>query len=300
MGRPAFWGFGVVLLYQISKKSQEGSFMLDELRKTFEIEEIPEEKEVEGYIKVVLNRIKNCDKMVFAKKCKECGSVFYVAIHCHNRLCLECAKKRARKEFYKYKDWVEGWKWASHMVLTLRVDGDLSEMIDKIQVGFKKVRRKFKIKKYIGTIEIVRKPEGWYVHLHSLIDKKWIKVNKLRKYWEKHTGSYIVYVKRVKDREVGLLEVLKYVLKGLRDIEEKDMVELIRATYRRRFLIVGGSSLDNIELSEQNGNQEDIKILDKCYRCGGKLAFLGVFEREDPAVSGGYEVFFDKDNAGFG
>jgi hypothetical protein len=151
--------------------------------------------------------------------------------------------------------------------LTLKVEsyGNVQEEVDRIIASFRKLRKRtvWNGEKGIASIEIVKKSEeSWYVHLHILVDSKWMDQKELSDAWKEITGnSFIVYIKRVGgDQRSALREVLKYQTK-IWELNEEDK-EFVEKTFKhRRFVYTFG--IKRPEKTKFKGM--------KCKICGGEL-----------------------------
>jgi hypothetical protein len=110
-------------------------------------------------------------------------------------------------------------KQAKHVVLTARNTTDLTkEYILGIKEAFSKLRHRKFAKNWKGgfySIETTWNGDGAHVHIHALIEAKWIDSGQLAIEWGKLVGQdfAIVKVKDARDRTY-LSEVAKYVAKG--------------------------------------------------------------------------------------
>ena len=180
---------------------------------------------------------------------------------CKLRICPTCSKKRSHK---LYKDLREPFKKlkVAHSIydtglrfltLTIKNTKNLEEGINDIQKFF----RMFQRRKYIlvnvhgglGVIEAKRgKDRLWNVHVHCVIESKYLAREfngedpKLVKEWKSITKtSSVLDIRLVKDSDIALKYILKYVSKGLKDHSSEDIAEFYKATYGKRLLITFGS-----------------------------------------------------------
>ena len=197
--------------------------------------------------------------------CLKCGNVFKVHITCHQRTCQKCARIRSFQLVETYLPVVSTFEWPSFLTLTLKVDflKTPQEQVDKIIASFRKLRRRdvWNAERGLFSIEMVKKEGAWYVHLHTLVDSKWMDQKALSDAWFKITGdSYIVYLKRIFDRRGALREVLKYQTK-VWELNKEDK-EFIEKTFKhRRFVNVFGI---------KRQKKPEFKKM-KCKICGGDL-----------------------------
>jgi len=161
-------------------------------------------------------------------------------------------------------------RWACLLTLTLKIVpfGDVEAEVDRIIASFRKLRTRkiWNAKNGIASIEILKKGEdSWYVHLHALIDSKWMDQKALLDVWLDITGdSFVVDIRRVKGgRKEALREVLKYQTK-IWELSEEDK-EFVEKTFKhRRFIYTFG--IKRPEKPKFKGM--------KCKICGGDLELI--------------------------
>jgi len=220
-----------------------------------------------------------CGENYFMFRCEKCGNVERHYITCKQRTCRKCARTRSFQLVEMYLPVVLTFKWACFVTLTLKfvANGNIREQLNKILASFRKLRRRgiWSAEKGVFSVEMVKKDGGYYVHLHALVDSKWMDQGDLSKAWLDITGdSFIVDIRRVKSDRRGLLsEVLKYQTKmwELND-EEKDFVE--KTFKHRRF--VNSFGIERPEKSKFKGMKCKV-ILSSGRVCGGNLE---LFEKE--------------------
>jgi len=215
----------------------------------------------------------DCGESYINYRCENCGNLRRVHTTCKKRTCSICAKIRSRNLVNAYLPIAESFQWACFLTLTLKgmPYGDVGEQLDRILVLFCKLRRRkiWKAEKGIYNIEILKRGEkSWYVHLHALIDSKWMDQKALSKAWFDLTGdSYIVDIRRIKGgRRKALSEVLKYQTK-MWELSEDDKIFVEEIFKGRRF--VGSFGIQKPEKPKLK------KLI--CKMCGGNLELF-----EDP------------------
>jgi len=208
-----------------------------------------------------------CGENYFSFRCEKCGNLYRSHLTCKRRTCQKCARVRSFQMVEMYLPVVSCFQWACLLTLTLKVvpNGNVQSEVDRIIASFRKLRRKsvWNAKDGIASIEIVKKGDiSWYVHLHALIDSKWMDQKDLSDIWLGITGdSSIVDIRRVKgERRQALKEVLKYQTK-IWELNEEDK-EFVEKTFKhRRFIYTFG--IKKPEKPEFKGM--------KCKICGGEL-----------------------------
>jgi hypothetical protein len=107
-----------------------------------------------------------------------------------------------------------------HIVLTVRNIPDLTKQhVEEFKHWWARFRRRKFAANWRGgfySLELTNEGRGWHLHLHALIDAKWIDSSQLAIEWSKCTNGAgnIVCVKDAR-RENYLAEVTKYAVKGV-------------------------------------------------------------------------------------
>lgn len=206
--------------------------------------------------------------MYVSLRCEKCGNVHKGYLMCKKRTCEKCARRRSARLVKAYIPVVASFTWPAFMTLTLpwAKSADVKEQKKRLVESFAKLRRWKEIgfRKGIYTIEILKKDgDFWYLHLHALIDCKWLDQKILSEIWKKVTGdASIVDIRRVFNTQKACKEVLKYQTKmwELND-GEKEFVD--RVFNHSRF--IGSFGIERPET-------EDFERV--CPICGGKLVIF--------------------------
>lgn len=219
-----------------------------------------------------------CGEFYFMVRCQSCGNVFRSYITCKKRTCEKCSRVRSVRLVNAYYPVVLSFTWPAFMTLTLPwvESKKVREQKDRLVDSFAKLRRWKEIgfKKGIYTIEILKKDgDFWYLHLHALIDCKWLDQKRLSEIWKKITGdASIVDIRRINNTKKACMEVIKYQTKmwELTD-DEKLFVDQI-FTHSR---FVGSFGID-IPESKSHANI--------CPLCGGKLEICEDWRSDRPVL----------------
>jgi hypothetical protein len=145
-----------------------------------------------------------------------------------------------------------GW-WArevpqpKHVVLTIRNIRDLTPgHVDEFRGFFTRLRRSKFARNWLGgfyTLEITYEITGWHLHLHALINARWIDATELSKAWNRITNGlgYIVHVRDCRGTDY-LRQVTKYIVKGsqLAAWKPEQIVTFIEAFQGKRTFAVFG------------------------------------------------------------
>lgn len=215
-----------------------------------------------------------CSENYFMVKCDDCGNVSRNYLTCKKRTCPKCARARSRRLVEAYYPVVSSFVWAAFLTLTLPVVdiGDMHRQKDKLIESFAKLRRQkeWDGKAGIYTIEILKKSRGFcYVHLHSIVDLKWIDQKKLSEIWHRITGdAYIVDIRRVTNTKKSCIELLKYSTK-MWEWDEEDLYLIERFFKHSRF--VGSFGIKRPEIKPH---------AQVCKICGGKLSICEGWETD--------------------
>jgi hypothetical protein len=151
--------------------------------------------------------------------CGDCGRTKQFPNRCDSFFCPECQPRLAAER----KKAVEWWTMLvcqpKHVVLTVRNIPDLSKAhVQEFKGWWGKLRRRKFAKHWQGgfySLEVTNEGNGWHLHLHALVDAKWIDKQGLSDEWRKITNGlgYIVEVKDARGKSY-LQELVKYAVKG--------------------------------------------------------------------------------------
>jgi len=115
--------------------------------------------------------------------------------------------------------WIQTLRQPKHVVLTVRNTDTLRKpYVEAFKAAWKKLRNRKIAADWKGgfwSLELTNEGRGWHLHLHALIDSRWIDAKQLSQEWGKLTGQDFAIVK-VKDCRAAefLQEVCKYTVKG--------------------------------------------------------------------------------------
>lgn len=155
-----------------------------------------------------------CKQMRIAERILACCEHIYVGRddagpcliveQCHNRACPECARIKAKKHQHHITERLKTWRSPKLITLTLAPRNEpLRDTITRIIRAFNRLRQRAVWKQLVSggiyVVEITRHPkrEHWHVHIHALIDAKFLDQRWLSEQWHSITGdSYIVDIRR--------------------------------------------------------------------------------------------------------
>jgi hypothetical protein len=157
----------------------------------------------------------------------------------------------------------------SPKLLTLTVQGH-HESIKEIKSNLHKNAREFFRRtglSGIRVVEIVHKMDGYYIHLHCIIEAKFYAQKRLSELWYSVTKtSYVVDIRRI--TSYGALHyILKYISKCPIGIDLNDYVNFL---YKTRLLTRFGKFYDY--------KIEEYHDFLNCLSCGGLLHLIAIEE----------------------
>ncbi len=190
----------------------------------------------EGHRNELANKIRSCHTEKSVRMCNGCRRASFFWNRCDVKWCPICAEKLAHERRESVTWWTKQIEQPKHMVLTRRNTETLSkEDVRSFKDSFTKLRRRKFASNWKGgfyALEVTNESRGWHLHLHALVDARWIDSGELARTWAEIIGQDFAIVK-VKDAREGsyLSEVTKYAVKGndLAGWSTPDIVTLIEA-----------------------------------------------------------------------
>lgn len=159
-------------------------------------------------------RLERCGLEVGSLRCPDCGLSRPARYTCNLRWCPVCAWRIAAKRASLVSAWATTCRQPKHVVLTGR---NTTEPMPRVySQAFARLRRQkpFRWRRGCRTIETTNEGRGWHVHIHALIDTRWIDAGELALRWGRLLGQEFAIV-RVKDARLAeyLAELCKYAVK---------------------------------------------------------------------------------------
>lgn len=153
------------------------------------------------------------------KTCNDCGRASRYFNRCETKFCPICAPRLARERREAVEWWAKNIRQPKHVVLTARNTAELTKArIQHLKRSFTRLRRRRFARNWAGgffCIEITNEGRGWHVHLHALVDARFIAADVLAKEWAEVIGQDFAIVKVCDARTKSYLhEVCKYAVKG--------------------------------------------------------------------------------------
>lgn len=165
------------------------------------------------------SKLESCHTQYTFAICRACNLVQKFPNRCDQLFCPECQPRLQRERQSAIEWWTREVSQPKHVVLTVRNSDVLSkESIKEFKRWWTNLRRTKFASNWLGgfySIECTNEGKGWHLHLHALVNAKWIDGGGLSKTWAKCTNGngFIVKVKDARGSEY-LHEVTKYVAKG--------------------------------------------------------------------------------------
>lgn len=220
--------------------------------------------------------VDHCGLQFVRVSCTGCGQSRLVSLHCDSRFCPECAHRRA---VILSKRWAKGLDWfgrgtgstPSFITLTFKNTPNLLPFSYYNQCRKRFFRSRF-WRRYgiLGGVSAVEVKAGagsgeWHVHIHAVVmctkpiplivfgkhsGRFQLSVNEsMAQTWETITGdSRIVDGREIDVMNGGLVEVLKYIAKGVNLLESNQLRELVLWAKGKRMLSAWGELYANPEL----------------------------------------------------
>lgn len=163
-------------------------------------------------------KIDRCHTTKMVKVCKNCARVSTYWNHCNNFLCPVCAAALSAQRRLSIQWWASQIQQPKHVVVTVKSFPTLTQArVRWIRQCWNQLRRTTLAKEWSGgcySLECTHSAEGWHLHIHALIDCRWIDSRLLSAKWFQVTGGagYIVKVKDVREKSY-LAEICKYAAK---------------------------------------------------------------------------------------
>ena len=164
--------------------------------------------------------LEDCHSTWTVALCGDCGRVKRFPNRCDNFFCPECQPRLASERRKAVEWWTKLVCQPKHVVLTVVNIPDLTKAhILEFKRWFSRLRRRKFARNWQGgfySLEVTNEGRGWHLHVHALVDAKWIDAGELAREWAKVTNGMgnIVCVKDAR-RHDYLGEVTKYAVKGV-------------------------------------------------------------------------------------
>lgn len=163
---------------------------------------------------------------------------------CHDRFCPHCSMKRSWIIQQNITAALEPRRYR-FLTLTLKSDREtLNELIEKLHHSFRRLRSTAEFRRAVDggiyVVELHRRahPARWHVHLHAVLDGRFLPQATISAAWLRITGdSHIVDIREIRNPRTTARYICKYVAKGfgLDALEEEEQIkEAITAIKNRK------------------------------------------------------------------
>lgn len=168
---------------------------------------------------VLADAIRDCHSEELHARCCGCRKSTIFFNRCETKWCPLCAPALAHERRESIEWWAQRVENPLHVVLTVRNAAILTkEYVRWFKDAFSRLRRSKMARAWRGgfySLEVTNEGRGWHLHLHALVDCRYIDARQLSETWARIVGQdfAIVKVKSVRDKQY-LAEVTKYAVKG--------------------------------------------------------------------------------------
>lgn len=219
--------------------------------------------------------LEKCHTIFTVAQCQKCGTVQKFPNRCDRFYCAECQPRLSSDRKKAVAWWTREITQPKHVVLTvvntLNITGDHKRELLKWFTNLRK--RKF-CRNWIGgfySIEVTNEGRGWHLHIHALVNARYIDEMRLSEEWSSVTNGMGRIVKVRDARNLNYLsEVTKYAVKGsqLAAWTGAQIVEFIEAfTGARTFGVFGDLYGKRTQFAEWFAAVRDQKPPCKCGSC---------------------------------
>jgi len=163
--------------------------------------------------------LEGCHSMFTVAQCKGCKRINKFPNRCDLKICPECQPRLAWNREKSISWWVKLLDQPKLVTLTAKNTKDFSAgHIEEFMKWFTNLRNRKFCDNWIGgfySIEVTKEANHWHLHLHALVEARWIDRNELSTEWRSVTNGqgYIVDVRDARDKAYQK-HVKKYVVKG--------------------------------------------------------------------------------------
>jgi hypothetical protein len=160
-----------------------------------------------------------CHTQESIAECCQCGRIRRFYNRCELNYCPLCQPRLARERSDTVQWWTQLIDQPKHVILTVRNSDRLTKQyVLWFKHCWSRLRRSNFTSAWRGgfySLEITNEGQGWHLHLHALINARWIDAKELATRWAKIVGQDFAIVK-VKDvrKQDYLRETTKYTVKG--------------------------------------------------------------------------------------
>lgn len=163
--------------------------------------------------------LENCHTVYTMAQCRGCAKVNKFPNRCDNKHCPECQPRLAHDREQAVEFWVDRVGQPKLVTLTAKNSRDLTRgHVDEFMKWFGNLRRRKFASNWLGgfwSIEVTKEAHDWHLHLHALVNARWIDQAELSNVWREITNGlgYIVDVRDARKDDYRR-KVKKYAVKG--------------------------------------------------------------------------------------
>ncbi|MCK4302745.1 MAG: protein rep [Candidatus Eisenbacteria sp.] len=234
--------------------------------------------------------LRKCSETELLVFCSDCTHTWYVPFHCRSRVCPVCSAKTSRLRASFLEALSAEMAYPKFLTLTMqRWTADPRDGIDFLRGAFTRLRRSRLFRKVKGgayQIELLRKPDGWHIHIHVLMDAPYIPYQKIFSAWRRLVGGYPPQVHiEVAATQAQRSYICKYTTKSVAyEGNLDDVVAWYLATQARRLFGTFGDWY-NVKLEDFLNPDDGPPPKPACPRCGSTGTI--VYARDGPFALGG-------------
>lgn len=164
-------------------------------------------------------KLEKCHTVYTVAFCSSCKGSQKFPNRCDQFYCAECQPRLSNERRKAVEWWTHEIDQPKHVVLTVQNLPRMNrEHVRQVKKWFTNLRRSKFCSNWLGgfyNVEVTNEGRGWHLHIHSLVDARWIDAIELSAQWARVTNGMGRIVK-VQDarRKDYLHEVTKYAVKG--------------------------------------------------------------------------------------
>lgn len=165
------------------------------------------------------DELDDCHSYFTVAQCTNCRRTQSFPNRCDRFYCPECQPRLGRQRRESVEWWTKLIPQPKHVVLTVRNTPDLTRgHVRQLKSWFANLRRRKFARAWQGgfySIEVTNEGNGWHLHIHALVNARWIDGGTLATEWCKATNGagHIVKVKDCRSKDY-IAEITKYAVKG--------------------------------------------------------------------------------------
>lgn len=138
--------------------------------------------------------------------CNDCGHSIRVPVYCKNRFCPVCSYARTRRVRQRLNSLCRSYvpdKYFRLRFLTLSVQNhpDARTLAKHLSKSFRNLRRrvwwKDKVRGGCSVYEVTGSPGDWHVHIHALLESKYLPWDELHALWKEISGGLGCWIQNI-------------------------------------------------------------------------------------------------------